>query len=126
MIAVKVAAFTLVACLLVQLLKQFEPSMAVLGALAAVCVVCFWCVEQAAGVYEWVQQIGGLLSMAAFSSMLRCIGIAVIIQLAQAVCSDCGQNALAAATELAGRILILLCAMPLMRSVMSTIMELLQ
>lgn len=100
--------------------------MAVLGALAAVCVVCVWCVEQAAGVYEWMQQINMILSMAAFSSMLRCMGIAVIIQLAQTVCSDCGQNALATATELAGRILILLCAMPLMRSVMSTIMELLQ
>lgn len=100
--------------------------MAVLAALAAVCVVCFWCMEQAAGVYEWVQQIGGLLSTAAFSAVLRCIGIAVIVQLAQAVCSDCGQNALGTATELAGRILILLCAMPLMRSVMSTIMELLQ
>ena len=125
MSVVKVVAFTVAVCVMAQLLKQYQPAMASLFTVAGVCLICMWCVQQLTPVYEWLGRISTTIS-ADFAVLLRCTGVAVLVQLSQAVCKDSGQTALAAAAEMAGRILILLCAIPLLQSVLSMVLELMQ
>ena len=126
MSAVKVIAFTISICLLAQLLKQYQPTIAVMVSLAGVCALCVWCLRQASEAFEWLHALNTSLSEAELSIVIRCIGVAILIQLAQEVCKDTGQAALAAAVEFTGRIMILLCALPLIQQTLATILELLQ
>lgn len=59
-----------------------------------------------------------------FEIMVKGAGICIITKTSADCCRDCGENALASSAETAGRISLLLIAMPLFNGVLSIIEEL--
>lgn len=57
--------------------------------------------------------------------LLKSVGICFICQFSSDICKDAGQNALSGKVELAGKILILISALPLMEEVLNTATSLL-
>ena len=55
---------------------------------------------------------------------IKAIGIAYTAQLASSICRDLGESSLAISAELVGRILIALLALPLIRSLAETLINL--
>lgn len=66
----------------------------------------------------------GGLSEDAFSVVLRGVGVCLLTQLTADVCRDAGQSALAGKAELAGRVLLLLIAVPLYQQILTLILGL--
>lgn len=126
MIYVKLIAVTVLTCLLILLIKPYQPAISVLLSLAGICVLCLWCIQKITTVYEWLQTLSAGIPDSEFFTLLRCAGIAILTQMAKKLCDDCGQAALASATELAGRVMILLCSLPLLQTALSAILELLR
>ncbi|NLY19530.1 MAG: stage III sporulation protein AD [Clostridiaceae bacterium] len=58
-------------------------------------------------------------------SLIKIIGMAYITEFAAETCRDASQNAIAAKVELAGKILIMITAIPIITSVMSVILNML-
>ena len=58
--------------------------------------------------------------------MLKAVGIAVTGQFASHTCKDAGESALASAVETAGAVCALLAALPLLRAVLTLLLELMQ
>lgn len=56
--------------------------------------------------------------------MLKAVGIAYLAQIASELCRDMGENALAIKAELAGRIMLLTLAMPLVMRIMNMLIDL--
>lgn len=52
--------------------------------------------------------------------LLKSVGICFICQFSSDICKDAGQNALSSKVELAGKVLILISALPLMEEVLNT------
>lgn len=59
------------------------------------------------------------------TSLIKIIGMAYITEFAAESCRDAQQNAIAAKVELAGKILIMITAIPVITSVMSIILDML-
>ncbi|WP_028509810.1 stage III sporulation AC/AD family protein [Ruminococcus sp. NK3A76] len=59
-----------------------------------------------------------------FDIMIKGAGICIITKTASDSCRDCGENALASAAETAGRLAMLMTAMPLFSGVLSLVEEL--
>lgn len=58
-------------------------------------------------------------------TLLKSLGICFICQFSSDICKDAGQNALSSKVELAGKIMILILALPLIDEVLSTATSLL-
>ena len=119
-------AFILILCMLVQLLRQEQPTWAFLLVLAGICCLSFWALERLSLFFSRLSLLTAALDEEGTTEVLKCVGIAVSAQLTRALCQDAGQAALAQMAELIGRLLVLLAALPLLRAVLSEVLRLLQ
>lgn len=55
--------------------------------------------------------------------LLKVMGVAFLTELSIGICKDCNENALAVKVEIAGKLSILLCALPLFKKVIQMIMS---
>jgi stage III sporulation protein AD len=65
------------------------------------------------------------LNMVFLSALLKIIGIAYIAEFGTQVCRDAGENALAFKVELAGKVMILILAVPIISTIVDTVERLL-
>ena len=122
----RIAAFVMVAVILTALLRPYLPAYAVMCLTA--CSVCLlaYLLGLAQPVLEWMDTLSGYLDQASFVCVLKAAGIALVAQNMQEVCKDAGMSALAGKVELAGRCLILVCALPLFEKIMGALIPFLQ
>lgn len=115
---VGVTVLTLVLSLV---LKKDAPVIAFLLVLAAGGVL-LWQVGTAA--QDTVRRFSALLERGSLESglylpVLRVVGIAALVRILAALCRDAGQSALAAKVELAGAVMALTAALPLLEQVLT-------
>lgn len=121
---VAVIGLLLSAAVLSTLLRSQRPELAVgLGLVAGVLVVgvLLGQVSSLIGVLRRMLTLGGL-SDGYLSVVLRAAGVCLLTQLTADTCRDAGESALAGKAELAGRVLMLLLAVPLFEQVLTLIL----
>jgi len=96
------------------LMKNYNPALAVLISLAAGVIIFLMILPMFADTIGFVRYLGEMADgIGAYTSLaLRVIGVAYIAELGASVCSDANESAIAAKIELAGRVIILVMAMP--------------
>lgn len=72
-----------------------------------------------------IDRMNTLMALAEVSSkhseiLFKSIGICFISQFSADICKDAGESALSGKVELAGKIMILICALPLIEEVLNT------
>lgn len=110
---IRLAALAVIAAVLIDLLRQYNRSYAIL-ATTAVCVgFLLYLLKKMEPLLAYLRELAQLAGSTDLGSVLKAVGIAILIQCTADICSDCGQKALAGRVILAGRIAILLAALPL-------------
>lgn len=122
----QVAAFVLVSAVLTALLKEYLPAYAALCAAACAALLLAWLTGVCAPVAGWFKTAAAAVDGEAFLAVLRAAGIALVAQTMQDVCKDAGLATLAGAVELAGRCLVLACALPLFETIMEALVTFLR
>ncbi len=74
---------------------------------------------------EFSGLIGGEAVAPYASVMLRALGVSLVCRIAADVCRDAGESSLATGVEMAGKLLILLLCLPLVRQILSYASEIL-
>ncbi|MDP9728748.1 stage III sporulation protein AD [Alicyclobacillus tengchongensis] len=123
----QLVGFGLSATILATVLRSYAPQFAMLVALLAG-ILLFTSVIQNISVV--LDMLRGLSSSAHidsgfFSTVLKIIGIAYIVEFAGQVARDAGEGALASKIELAGKISIVILAIPIVNDVVQSLMHLL-
>lgn len=110
----KTIVLCLAAVLLLILLKQSRPEYAFLLKMAVLLLVLLslfggigTAVNEFSALWQTVGTDNALLKV-----MLKALGLALTAQIASDICKDSGENALASAVELAGKLGIVLMALP--------------
>lgn len=75
---------------------------------------------------EYLRALTGNANEELFTLLFKSAGIAVITTLAADLCRDCGETALAGKTELCGKSVILALCLPLLKSVFTQTLSLIQ
>ena len=112
-----VAGVAIVTVVLAVLLRPYSPVYALLASLAGTVVLLAWMLPYAAQALEWMETFSPYLRGEEFLCLVRAAGIALVAQTAQDLCKDAGMTAMGAKVELAGRCMILLSALPMLRQV---------
>ena len=126
-VVIKIAAAALLATAVILLLRRSNPELSVpLG--AAVCAFGIFAVTGALQpvkeLLDEVERLSGL-SAAYFLPVLKCVGIGIAAKTASDLCRDGGQSAMAGAVELGGTAAALFVSLPLLRSFLDLLQDLL-
>lgn len=121
----KISGICLTAALLSAVLDRRDHAYAMaLGALACALALmaCVRAVRPAVRFLEELNALSGL-EPSFFSVLVKTVGIGIVTQICCAVCADCGQNAMAKASELCGLCACVALSLPLMRAALDVIRQ---
>ena len=123
---IQITALCMVGALLALVVRRGNPGQALLLVLGCVVLALLSLVGSIRELLEFLAELGERSGVARelFVPLYKTVGIALIVRLGGEVCRDAGEAALAAALETAGSICALLIALPLLRAVLSMLLEL--
>jgi len=123
---VQIVGLGLIATFLSLIVKEQKPTFAFLIVVFAGCAIFLYLVDQ---IYEIIRMIEKIainanVNMVYVETILKIIGIAYIAEFGAQLTKDAGQGAIASKIELAGKILILVMAVPILTVIIETILGL--
>lgn len=124
----QVTALCVVGALLALVLKRGTPETALLltlGTAVAVLLELAGAVEELMAFLEELAERSGV-SQELFVPLYKTVGIALVVKVGGSLCRDAGESALGSVVETAGAVCALLVALPLLRAVLSLLLELMQ
>ena len=127
MTVAQVVGIALVASVLLVLLRQARPEWAVLISIVTAVAVFLLLVDDMAAVIRIIEQVAGRadLDTRYVDTLLKIVGVAYLAEFGAQLCRDAGESALAAKVELAGKVVILLLAVPILMAVLELLVGLL-
>ena len=119
-------ALCMVGALLALVVRRGSPEQALLLVLGCVVLVLLSLIGTVEELLTFLSELGERSGVAGelFVPLYKTVGIALIVKLGGEICKDAGESALAAVIETAGAICALLIALPLLRAVLSMLLEL--
>lgn len=122
---IQVVSLGLVATILIILLQEQKSSVAFLLLLFTVIVIFLTVLDQLTYVFTLLSYMADQAQVEPmyFKTILKIIGIAYIAEFGAQLIRDAGLNALASKVELAGKLFILMLAIPIVTAVIETILQ---
>ncbi|MEG1593526.1 MAG: SpoIIIAC/SpoIIIAD family protein [Oscillibacter sp.] len=126
-LVLQVTGICVVGALLAVVVKKGSPELALLLTLGAAVAVLLFLADAMEELVAFLQELGERsgISSDLFVPLYKTVGIALVVKVGGDLCRDAGESALASVVETAGAVCALLVAVPLMRAVLSLLMELL-
>lgn len=122
---IKVLGIAMMAAIIVILLKNERPEIAMQLSLATGIVIFLLMISKLTVVIQAMQEIANKinLNVVYLNTVLKIIGIAYLASFGIEICKDSGQSSIAGKIEFAGKILIITLAIPILMAVMDMIIK---
>jgi len=122
-IIIQVVAVGIISAILALTIKRQSPEIAIIITLAASILIFFMVLPALIYAVGIIQNLGSHLDsrIAYVPLVLQILGIAYVAELGAQVCIDAGESAIAAKIELAGKVLIMAAAAPILLDVLQMI-----
>ena len=122
---IQIVAFALIAAFLSLVLREYKPFYAVMVAVVAGVLIFLRVVAYLSALISYLVEITlqTSISLVYLNTLLKIIGIAYIAEFGSQICRDAGESVIAGKVEFAGKLLILVLAMPLLSAVLETILK---
>ena len=123
----QIVALAVVALVLIVVIRQEKPELALQISVAAGIIIIVFVLWKLAGIIKVLERLAlrAELNMVFLSALLKIIGIAYIAEFGTQVCRDAGENALALKVELAVKVMILILAVTIISTIVDTVARLL-
>ncbi|MGE5559266.1 MAG: stage III sporulation protein AD [Bacillota bacterium] len=124
---IKIVGFALIATIFLIILRKEKPEIAVVAGLAAGAAMLFFVVDKAWQVVKLLQGLAwqAQINPVYFRIILKVVGVAYVAGFGAQICKDAGEGALAMKIEMAGKMIIILMAVPVLSAILKTILQLL-
>lgn len=124
---IQVVGLGLIATILIVLLKDISPKFSfIIGIFAGISIFLFL-IDKISAIIDVLEKLAiqANIEMVYLETILKIIGIAYIAEFGAQITRDAGQNSISAKIELAGKILIMVMAIPIIGAIIETIIQLL-
>lgn len=124
---IQIMGFALMAAVLLVVIRRERPEVATVLTLLVGALILINLAGPVARLVRFLQDLGqrSHLDLAYVSTILRIMAIAYLTEFCAHVCKDAHEDTVASKVELAGKILILIAAVPVFYAVLETLSELL-
>ena len=122
---IKIIAISLVCAVAILILKQLKPEFVILVTIIGSLVISFLVLDMAfenISIFKTLIEKTGINTQL-FKVVLKIIGIGYLCEFASNICMDSGINSLGDKILIAGKLLILTQVMPILMSLISTLLE---
>ncbi|MDF2503321.1 MULTISPECIES: stage III sporulation protein AD [Clostridium] len=122
---IKVVAFVFISLFLVLILRGRREEIAVQLSIAVGALIFLFMVTKITAVMELLQQLAlkANIDFVYLNTVFKILGIAYLASFCSEICRDAGESSLAAKVEFAGKILILVLAIPILMGVLNSILK---
>lgn len=126
-VVIKIVSIALIVTVIIIVVKQQRPELALQLSILVGVYIFFMVLPQITQVITVFEDISkkANVNMVFLGTLLKIIGIAYIADFGSQICRDAGEGAIAAKIEFAAKILVLVMAIPIMVSILETILKLL-
>ncbi|AVX30554.1 stage III sporulation protein AD [Carboxydocella thermautotrophica] len=123
---IQVVGVALLASLLILVLKQIRPELALFVTLVVAAGLFGLVLTKVGAIFDILQQLASKanVNQAYLGMVLKIIGIAYIAEFGAQVCRDAGEGAIAGKVELVAKILILILAVPVILAIIQSVLGL--
>lgn len=121
----QIVAIGLVATILSIIVKNQKPEIGIYISLVAGIIIFLFIATKLQSVIEILSQLANKVNIDSvyLSTILKIVGIAYIAEFGAQVCKDAGEGVMASKIEFAGKILIMVMAVPILVSLMDLIIN---
>lgn len=125
-IVIKGAAVGIISAVCALLIKKSNQEIGLVIAIAASAVICIAAAELFGSISDLIRYAisKSVLSSAIFLPIIKCVGIAIIVNISASLCKDAGQAGIASAVDVLGAAAAVFTALPLIKSLIEIIGEL--
>ena len=122
---IKVVAFSFIALFIVLLFKGKRDDIAVQISIVAGIFIFFFLISKMTMVLQFLQQISlkANIDFIYLNTVLKILGIAYLATFCSEICNDAGEKNIGSKVEFAGKILILVLAIPILMAVLQSILK---
>ncbi|MDP4178263.1 MAG: stage III sporulation protein AD [Bacillota bacterium] len=122
---VKVVSFAFIALSIVLIFKDRRSDLSVQISLTAGVLIFLYMVSKLTVVLQLLQELSlkANIDFVYLNTVFKILGIAYLSSFCSEICKDAGENNIASQVEFAGKIFILVLAMPILMSVLESILK---
>lgn len=121
----QVVGLALLTTILLLILRQEKPVMAVILSIVFSIVIFIFMMGKMASIIEVMQELTHRAQINYFfmATILKILGVAYLGEFAAAICQDAGEQAVAKKVEFAAKIIIAVLALPIMIAILESLMD---
>ncbi len=122
---VQIVAISIIAVVLIVLIRQHRPEIALQLSIVTGLIIFVMVIVKLVSVLEELQRLAGRIDIDTvyISTIFKIVGIAYIAEFGAQVCNDAGESSIASKIELAGKIIILVLTIPILMALMELIIQ---
>ena len=122
---VQIIGIGLVSTVIMIILRKQKPEIAVLAGIAAGALMFLLIAAKLSAVVDLLEEYAARADIRPmyFSAVLKITGIAYIAEFGAEICRDAGEGAIAAKIELAGKVIIVALAIPIIASLLDLVLK---
>ena len=123
----KIIGIGLVGLIIIVILKQYKPELAIYVSMAAGVIILVYAIEELTGVINLLQSISNktYINSSFLKILLKITGITFITEFAVSICSDAGEKAIASKIEIGSKVVIITMSIPIITSLLELVVEIL-
>lgn len=124
---VKIVGIAFLALIIIMILKQYKPEFAMYASLLAGALILALSLGKLGGIVDLLTDISSRASINGefLGILLKITGIAFLTEFAVSVCKDSGETAIANKVDLGGKIIIIAISIPIISSLLETVIKVL-
>lgn len=124
---IQIVGFGFISTVLIIILRQYKIELAILLSMAVGIMIFLQLIGPIQSVFAVLEELTqqANLELRYMDTLLKIVGIAYITEFGAQICQDAGEGAIAKKIELAGKIAIMLLAVPLVLTILETVLTLL-
>lgn len=122
---VKVVAFAFVALFIVLILKESKQDLAIQVSIVAGVLIFLFLIDKITLILQTLQQLSlkANIDFVYLNTVFKILGIAYLTSFCSQLCNDAGESNIGSKVEFAGKILILVLAIPILMAVLQSILK---
>ena len=124
---IKIIGIGLVSLIIIIILKQYRPEFAVYVSILAGIFILVLSISQISGVINLLKSLASKSNINSefLGIILKIKGIAILTEFAVSICQDSGESSIANKIDIGGKIMIITISIPIISSLLETILKVL-
>lgn len=122
----KIVAIAFIAVIIIGIIKQQRPEFTIYASIIAGAIILYFVFNELTLIISMLQNLSDKMGVTSkfFGILLKITGISYLTEFGANVCKDSGETAIASKVELAGKVLIVGISIPILTTLMDTLVKL--